>query len=86
MTVAAYLRVSSRAQDFATQRAAIERTAKARGDSITEWRSEKRSGKLLARPELDRVRADARAGAISKLYVYRLDRLTRLSASRTGST
>jgi len=77
MMVAAYLRVSSRAQDFASQRSAIERAAKARGDSITEWRSEKRSGKLLARPELDLVRADVRAGRISKLYLYRLDRLTR---------
>ncbi len=77
MTVAAYCRVSSRAQDLSTQRHAIERAAKARGDEITDWRSEKRSGKLLARPELDRVRADVRAGSIFKLYVYRLDRLTR---------
>src|SRR5581483_2220194 len=75
MNIAAYCRVSSRAQDLSTQRHAIERAAKARGDLITEWRSEKRSGKLLARPELDRVRADVRAGGISKLYVYRLDRL-----------
>jgi DNA invertase Pin-like site-specific DNA recombinase len=73
----AYLRVSSRAQDFATQKAAIERAATARGDAIAEWRSEKRSGKTLARPELDRVRADARAGHVRKLYVFKLDRLTR---------
>lgn len=75
--IAAYCRVSSRAQDLSTQRHAIERAAKARGDLITDWRSEKRSGKLLARPELDRVRAAVRAGNIAKLYVYRLDRLTR---------
>jgi DNA invertase Pin-like site-specific DNA recombinase len=73
----AYLRVSSRAQDFATQKAAIERAATARGDAIAVWRSEKRSGKTLARPELDRVRADARGGHIRKLYVFKLDRLTR---------
>jgi DNA invertase Pin-like site-specific DNA recombinase len=77
MNTIAYLRVSSRAQDFATQKAAIERAASARGDSITEWRSEKRSGKTLARPELDRVRADARGGHVRKLYVFKLDRLTR---------
>jgi DNA invertase Pin-like site-specific DNA recombinase len=77
MKALAYLRVSSRAQDFATQKAAIERAAVARGDSITTWYSEKRSGKLLARPELDRLRRDARAGAVRRLYVYRLDRLTR---------
>jgi len=77
MNVAAYLRVSSRAQDHATQRAAVERAAAARGDSALTWYSEKRSGKLLARPELDRLRADVRAGAVRRLYVYRLDRLTR---------
>src|SRR5712671_5886821 len=77
MSVAAYCRVSSRAQDLLTQRHAIDRAAKARGDTITDWRAEKRSGKLLARQELDRVHSDARAGLISKLYVYRLDRLTR---------
>lgn len=77
MNAIAYLRVSSRAQDFATQRAAIERTATARSDTITDWRSEKRSGKTLARPELDRLRADARAGLVRRLYVFKLDRLTR---------
>jgi DNA invertase Pin-like site-specific DNA recombinase len=77
MNTIAYLRVSSRAQDFATQKSAIERAATARGDTIAEWRSEKRSGKTLTRPELDRVRADARGGHVRKLYVFKLDRLTR---------
>jgi DNA invertase Pin-like site-specific DNA recombinase len=77
VTTTAYLRVSSKAQDFATQKAALLRAASARGDEIGTWYSEKRSGKLLARPELDRLRADARAGHIRRLYVYRLDRLTR---------
>ena len=83
MHIVAYCRVSSKAQDFATQRSAIERAATARGDTITSWRSEKRSGKLLARPELDQLRADARAGVIRKLYVYRLDRLTRSGIADT---
>lgn len=77
MNTIAYLRVSSRAQDFATQKSAIERAATARGDTITDWKSEKKSGKTLARPELDRVRAEARAGHVRKLYVFKLDRLTR---------
>jgi DNA invertase Pin-like site-specific DNA recombinase len=77
MDATAYLRVSSRAQDFATQKAAIERAATARGDVIADWRAEKRSGKTLARPELDRLRADARAGHVRRLYVFKLDRLTR---------
>jgi DNA invertase Pin-like site-specific DNA recombinase len=74
---AAYVRVSSRAQDHATQRSAIERAASARGDEIVTWYEETRSAKTIARPELDRVRADARAGGIRRLYLYRLDRLAR---------
>jgi DNA invertase Pin-like site-specific DNA recombinase len=77
MNAAAYLRVSSRAQDHATQKSAVERAAGARGDTITAWYAEKRSGKTLARPELDRLRADARAGHLRRLYVFKLDRLTR---------
>lgn len=73
----AYVRVSSRAQDHATQVAAIQRAAQARGDTIEHVYAEKRSGKTIARPELDLVRADARAGKIGRLYLFRLDRLTR---------
>ncbi len=74
---AAYVRVSSRAQDLGMQRLAIERAATARGDAVGAWYAEKRSGKTLARPELDRLRADVRAGLVRRLYVFRLDRLTR---------
>ena len=77
MKVVAYVRVSSRAQDLGMQQAAIEKAAAARGDAIEEWFSEKRSGKLLARPELDRLRATVRAGKVKRLYVFRLDRLAR---------
>ena len=77
MEAAAYLRVSSKAQDLGMQRHAIERAAAARGDALVRDYAEKKSGKTLARPELDRLRADARAGLVRKLYVYRLDRLTR---------
>src|SRR4051812_32606598 len=75
--IASYYRVSSLAQDFQTQRSAVERAAAARGDVITHVFSEKKSGKTLARPEPDRLRDAARRGEIRKLYVYRLDRLTR---------
>src|SRR3990172_9182736 len=73
----AYMRVSSRAQDVATQRSAVERAAAGRGDTIEVWFSEKKSGKTVARPELDRLRAEVRAGRIGKLYLFKLDRLTR---------
>lgn len=77
MNAVSYVRVSSKAQDHATQRSAIERAATARGDTLTEWYGEKVSGKSLDRPELDRLRAAVRAGEVRRLYVYRLDRLTR---------
>jgi DNA invertase Pin-like site-specific DNA recombinase len=75
--IAAYVRVSSRAQDVTTQRTAIERAAAARGDLIAEWYSEKRSGKTLARPELNRLRQAVARCEVSRVYVFRLDRLAR---------
>lgn len=77
MNAVAYIRVSSKAQDLGMQRHAVERAAEARGDALVEYYAEKKSGQVLARPELDRLRADVRAGRIRKVYVYRLDRLTR---------
>jgi DNA invertase Pin-like site-specific DNA recombinase len=81
----AYLRVSSKAQDHATQRAAIEREARARGDTIDvdDWRSEKRSAKTMDRPELTRLREDVRAGRVRRLYVFKLDRLCRTGVGDT---
>jgi DNA invertase Pin-like site-specific DNA recombinase len=49
----------------------------ARGDSIAVWYAEKRSAKTTERAELQRLRADARAGHIRRLYVFRVDRLAR---------
>src|SRR5258708_38705633 len=83
VTIAGYIRVSSKAQDHATQRAAIERLAAARGDTVGTWYAEKLSGKSMARPELQRLRADATAGQVGKLYVFRLDRLTRTGIKDT---
>lgn len=82
-SVCCYLRVSSRAQDAASQRTAIEKAAAARGDAITEWFSEKRSGKALARPELDRLRALVQGGKVTTLYCFKLDRLTRSGVADT---
>lgn len=73
----AYVRVSSRAQDHASQRAAVERAAGARGETVARWYSEKQSARTLARPALDQLRADARAGLVGTVWLYRLDRLSR---------
>lgn len=77
MEASAYIRVSSKSQDLAMQKAAIERTASARGDTITHWYAEKQSAKTMKRPELDRLRTDARAGSIRRVYVFKYDRVCR---------
>jgi DNA invertase Pin-like site-specific DNA recombinase len=59
------------------QRDAIARAARARGDTIATWYSEKQSAKTITRPVLTQLRGDARAGHVRRLYVYRLDRLAR---------
>jgi hypothetical protein len=76
-TAAAYVRVSSKAQDDASQRAALERAAAARGHSVGAWYAEKKTAKTLDRAELGRLREDARAGKIARLYLFRLDGLAR---------
>jgi DNA invertase Pin-like site-specific DNA recombinase len=77
MRAAAYVRVSSRSQDYATQRAAIVRAASARRDSVARWYAEKASARTMERDELRRLRDDARAGLVRRLYVFRVDRLAR---------
>jgi len=88
VTALAYIRVSSRAQDHASQRSAIERAVAARGDVVDDWRAEKRSAKTMAREELQRLLGDARAGRLRgrRLYVFRLDRLTRTGIADTLTT
>jgi DNA invertase Pin-like site-specific DNA recombinase len=83
MQITAYVRVSSKTQDASSQRAAIEREATARGDTVAAWYAEKVSGKSLDRPELARLREDVRQGRIARVYVFRLDRLSRSGVADT---
>jgi DNA invertase Pin-like site-specific DNA recombinase len=77
VNAAAYYRVSSKAQDLASQRDPVERAAKNRGDRLTRIYQEKRSARTLDRAELEKLRLAARAGLIKRLYIFRLDRLAR---------
>lgn len=72
---AAYLRVSSTAQDLASQRDAIERYCDARR-IVPQWFEEKLSA-ASERPQLRRLRDLARRGELRRLIVFRLDRLSR---------
>ncbi|HEY2369444.1 MAG TPA: recombinase family protein [Polyangiaceae bacterium] len=77
--ITAYIRVSSKAQDHASQRAAIERACA----NVDAWYAEKASAKTTDRAELKRLLADVRAGKVRELYVFKLDRLARTGVADT---
>jgi putative DNA-invertase from lambdoid prophage Rac len=74
--IAAYVRVSSKAQTLKTQKDAILRVCKARRERIAVW-FEERVSSQNERPQLNALREFIRGGGARKLYVFRLDRLTR---------
>lgn len=76
-TIAAYIRVSRRTQDLEHQRLAIERASTARGETIDRWYCEKQNASTLERDALTALRADVKAGEIAKVYVFKIDRLSR---------
>lgn len=76
MSTVAYVRVSSRSQNLATQRDAISRAVAMRGLRIDRWYEETESS-AKRRPVLERLLNEARGGGIQRVFVYRLDRLTR---------
>lgn len=76
-SVAGYIRVSSRSQDYAYQRLAIERAARARGEVIHLWYADVASGRSMERPQLRKLRDAIRVGRLHRVWVWRLDRLTR---------
>lgn len=77
-----YMRVSTEAQTekygLDVQRTEILKEAKKRGDTIHEWYVDGGfSGSKLERPEIQRLLADAESGIIEKVYLYKLDRMSR---------
>jgi DNA invertase Pin-like site-specific DNA recombinase len=82
---AMYVRVSTGGQSVETQNDAVVRVARARGDRIARVYAEIEGGDARRRPELDRLMSDVRAGAIRRLYCYRLDRLSRAGIRATLS-
>src|SRR4051794_10720564 len=83
--VAVYFRVSTAAQDAATQVPDVERLCAARGWSIAQRYEETVSGAAQRRPELERLLADAHAGKFSVLVVWSLDRLSRRGIAEVAS-
>lgn len=79
MTVACYIRVSTRHQRHDGQRAEIQRWLEANGinPKQVEWYADKETGKTLKRPEFERLQADIFHGRVKTVVLWKLDRLSR---------
>jgi DNA invertase Pin-like site-specific DNA recombinase len=83
--IAIYLRVSSRQQDTRSQEPDLRRWAEAyAAGSPVKWYHDKFTGKTMERPGWRLLEADMIAGKVSKIVVWRLDRLGRTAAGLTA--
>lgn len=85
MTVAIYVRVSSDKQEFASQLPDLERwvAVYANGDPVV-WYTDKATGKKMDRPEWNTLEEAMRLGQVSRLVIWRLDRLGRTASGLTA--
>jgi len=76
--IAVYIRVSTGGQDHASQEPDLKRWLEAYGaDQDVKWYRETFTGKTMDRPVMRELREDIHAGEVSKLVVWRFDRLGR---------
>jgi len=80
--VAIYVRVSSKRQDLASQLPDLERWAAAQGEPVKYYR-DKFTGKSMDRPGWSKLQSAIERGDVSRLVVWRLDRLGRTAAGLT---
>jgi DNA invertase Pin-like site-specific DNA recombinase len=73
---AVYLRVSSKSQDTKSQQPELETWAKGCGEKVVFY-EDKASGATMDRPAWNKLSADVEAGKVSRVVVWRLDRLGR---------
>lgn len=73
---AAYVRVSTTGQDFASQLPDLERWV-ANHDGPVEWFRDKYTGKTLDRPGMNKLLDALHAGRVERIVCWRLDRLGR---------
>lgn len=81
--IAVYVRVSSKAQDTRSQEPDLKRWAEAQEEGVN-WYRDKATGKNMDRPGWKRLEADLRAGRVSRIVVWRLDRLGRTARGLTA--
>ena len=83
MTTAMYIRVSSNRQDTRSQEADLKAWAANAKDDVA-WYRDKASGTNYQRDAWQRLDADITAGKITRIVVWRLDRLGRTAAETIG--
>jgi DNA invertase Pin-like site-specific DNA recombinase len=84
MTTAIYVRVSSKRQDTASQEPDLKRWVDAyAGEGDVRWFRDKATGKTMDRPAWRKLEAEVVAGKVSRVLVWRLDRLGRTASGLT---
>ena len=82
-TTAIYMRVSSKAQDMAAQEPDLKRWRDAQDENVV-WYRDTFSGKSMDRPGWNKMMASVQVGKITKVVVWRLDRLGRTAKGLTA--
>jgi len=82
--VAIYVRVSGNGQDTKSQEPDLNRWAFANGDNAVQWYRDKATGKNMDRPGWAKLEAAIRAGKVSAVVVWRIDRLGRTAKGLTA--
>ena len=83
--IAVYLRVSTRKQDTRSQEPDLKQWEQAFSNGVPiVWYREKATGKTMDRPGWKRLEAAVDGGQVSKVVVWRLDRLGRTASGLTA--
>ena len=81
--VAIYLRVSTKAQDTKSQEPDLKTFASTQGEEVV-WYRDSFTGKTMDRPGWNRLMEAVKAGKVSKVVCWRLDRLGRTARGLTA--
>ena len=81
--VAIYVRVSSRKQDHRSQLPDLKRWVTSHKKPVR-WYRDTMTGKTMERPGWSKLEADLQSGRVSKIVIWRLDRLGRTASGLTA--
>ena len=81
--IAVYIRVSSKSQDTRSQEPDLKKWSDAQDEPVKVY-GDKATGTTMDRPGWKRLESDMRAGKVSRVVVWRLDRLGRTARGLTA--